>query len=77
MPHVESETKASTYANKFSGRYEHRAIKGGVGHNLPQEAPQAFAKAIVEVDGFLIDAGPFLTCCSGATSTVTAIGAGA
>jgi pimeloyl-ACP methyl ester carboxylesterase len=43
---------ASAYAKKFSGKYAHRVIKGGVGHNLPQEAPQAFAKAIVEVDGY-------------------------
>ncbi len=42
----------SSYARKFSGRYEHRTIKGGVGHNLPQEAPQAFAKAVIDVDGF-------------------------
>jgi pimeloyl-ACP methyl ester carboxylesterase len=41
---------ASAYARKFSGRYEHRVITGGVGHNLPQEAPQAFAQAIVDVD---------------------------
>jgi pimeloyl-ACP methyl ester carboxylesterase len=41
-----------SYANKFSGRYAHRIIKGGVGHNLPQEAPQAFAEAVVEVDGY-------------------------
>jgi pimeloyl-ACP methyl ester carboxylesterase len=47
-PHADG----SAYANKFSGRYEHRVIKGGVGHNLPQEAPQAFAQAIVDVDGF-------------------------
>ena len=40
------------YAKKFSGSYEHRLIKGGVGHNLPQEAPHAFAQAIVDVDGF-------------------------
>src|SRR6266581_3962261 len=46
-PHPE----ASAYAKKFSGRYEHRLIEGGVGHNLPQEAPQAFAQAIVDVDG--------------------------
>ena len=39
----------SAYANKFSGRYEHRLIRGGIGHNLPQEAPQAFAQAIVDV----------------------------
>jgi len=38
-----------TYANKFSGRYGHRTITGGIGHNLPQEAPEAFAKAIVDV----------------------------
>jgi pimeloyl-ACP methyl ester carboxylesterase len=40
------------YAKKFSGKYAHRLIKGGVGHNLPQEAPQAFAKAVVDVDRF-------------------------
>jgi hypothetical protein len=40
------------YAKKFSGRYEHRTIEGGVGHNLPQEAPQAFAKAVIDVDSF-------------------------
>jgi pimeloyl-ACP methyl ester carboxylesterase len=34
------------YANKFSGPYSHRTITGGVGHNLPQEAPEAFADAI-------------------------------
>jgi pimeloyl-ACP methyl ester carboxylesterase len=38
----------SSYAKKFSGKYEHRTINGGVGHNLPQEAPQAFAEAIVD-----------------------------
>ena len=43
---------ASAYASKFSGRYEHRVIRGGVGHNLPQEAPEAFAKAIVDVGGY-------------------------
>jgi pimeloyl-ACP methyl ester carboxylesterase len=43
---------ASSYAKKFSGRYEHKVIEGGVGHNLPQEAPQAFAEAVVEVDGY-------------------------
>jgi len=41
----------SVYANKFSGRYEHRLIKGGVGHNLPQEAPKAFAQAVVDIVG--------------------------
>lgn len=48
MPHPDP----SAYAKKFSGKYAHRTINGGVGHNLPQEAPQAFAKAIVEVDGY-------------------------
>jgi pimeloyl-ACP methyl ester carboxylesterase len=47
-PHPE----ASSYANKFSGKYAHRIIEGGVGHNLPQEAPRAFAEAAVEVDGY-------------------------
>ncbi|WOH68926.1 alpha/beta hydrolase [Bradyrhizobium sp. BWA-3-5] len=37
------------YARKFSGKYVHRLITGGIGHNLPQEAPQAFADAIIEV----------------------------
>jgi hypothetical protein len=36
----------------FSGKYAHRLVKGGVGHNLPQEAPQAFAQAVFDVDGF-------------------------
>ncbi|HEY0683318.1 MAG TPA: alpha/beta hydrolase [Steroidobacter sp.] len=40
----------AAYAKKFSGKYEHRNITGGVGHNLPQEAPQAFAKAIIDAD---------------------------
>jgi pimeloyl-ACP methyl ester carboxylesterase len=44
-PHPEP----AAYAKKFVGKYEHRAIKGGVGHNLPQEAPQAFAEAITNV----------------------------
>jgi pimeloyl-ACP methyl ester carboxylesterase len=39
------------YASKFSGRYEHRLITGGIGHNLPQEAPQAFARAVVDLAG--------------------------
>lgn len=47
-PHAE----ASTYRQKFSGPYAHRLITGGVGHNLPQEAPDAFADAIVDVDKF-------------------------
>jgi pimeloyl-ACP methyl ester carboxylesterase len=40
----------SAYAQKFSGKYEHRTINGGIGHNLPQEAPQAFAKAVIDAD---------------------------
>ena len=44
-PHLDP----SSYAKRFSGKYEHRTIDGGVGHNLPQEAPQAFAEAIVDV----------------------------
>ncbi len=40
----------SAYAAKFTGKYSHRVIGGGVGHNLPQEAPQAFADAIIAVD---------------------------
>jgi len=39
----------SAYAKKFSGKYVHRTIKGGIGHNLPQEAPQAFAEAVIEI----------------------------
>jgi pimeloyl-ACP methyl ester carboxylesterase len=42
----------SAYAKKFSGKYSHRLIEGGIGHNLPQEAPQAFAQAVVDVDGY-------------------------
>ncbi|OAJ54122.1 alpha/beta hydrolase [Paraburkholderia ginsengiterrae] len=41
---------ASAYASKFTGKYEHRNITGGIGHNLPQEAPQAFAQAVLDVD---------------------------
>jgi pimeloyl-ACP methyl ester carboxylesterase len=44
-PHVDP----SLYAKKFTGKYAHRTINGGIGHNLPQEAPQAFAQAIVDV----------------------------
>ena len=40
---------ASSYAKKFSGRYSHRIVNGGVGHNLPQEAPRAFAEAVVDI----------------------------
>ena len=41
----------AAYAKKFVGKYEHRNIPGGIGHNLPQEAPQAFAQAVVDVAG--------------------------
>ncbi|MDM0117461.1 alpha/beta hydrolase [Variovorax sp. J22R133] len=44
-PHPEP----SAYAKKFSGPYEHRLISGGIGHNLPQEAPEAFAAAVIDV----------------------------
>ena len=42
----------SSYAKKFSGKYAQRTIAGGIGHNLPQEAPQAFAQAIIDVDAY-------------------------
>ncbi|MBO9711202.1 MAG: alpha/beta hydrolase, partial [Caulobacter sp.] len=47
-PHPEP----AAYAGKFTGRYAHRTIAGGIGHNLPQEAPRAFAEAILEVAGY-------------------------
>ena len=43
---------ASAYAKKFSGKYTHRLLTGGIGHNLPQEAPQAFAQAVIDVDRY-------------------------
>jgi pimeloyl-ACP methyl ester carboxylesterase len=43
---------AAAYRKMFSGKYEHRIVTGGVGHNLPQEAPQAFAQAVVDVGKF-------------------------
>ena len=48
-PHANDDTG---YRKKFAGKYAFRIITGGIGHNLPQEAPQAFAKAVIEVDGF-------------------------
>lgn len=45
-PHPEP----AAYAKRFTGKYKHELITGGVGHNLPQEAPRAFANAVVEVD---------------------------
>ena len=54
-PHPEP----AAYAKMFSGKYSHRTIKGGIGHNLPQEAPRAFAEAIIDVvAGKLIGVGP-------------------
>jgi pimeloyl-ACP methyl ester carboxylesterase len=47
-PHADG----SAYANKFPGKYAHRIIPGGVGHNLPQEAPKAFAQAVLDVDRY-------------------------
>jgi pimeloyl-ACP methyl ester carboxylesterase len=41
---------STAYRNKFSGKYDYRLITGGVGHNIPQEAPQAFAQAVIDVD---------------------------
>ena len=43
---------SAAYAGMFSGKYQHRDLTGGVGHNLPQEAPKAFAEAVIEVDRF-------------------------
>jgi pimeloyl-ACP methyl ester carboxylesterase len=47
-PHPEP----ASYASKFAGKYQHRTLKGGIGHNLPQEAPEAFAKAVIDVNGY-------------------------
>jgi pimeloyl-ACP methyl ester carboxylesterase len=47
-PHPEP----SSYAKKFAGKYAHRTVSGGIGHNLPQEAPQAFAAAVIDADGY-------------------------
>jgi pimeloyl-ACP methyl ester carboxylesterase len=44
-----SHPEPSTYAKKFARKYTHRLIKGGIGHNLPQEAPRAFAQAVIDV----------------------------
>ncbi|MEH2561341.1 alpha/beta hydrolase [Bradyrhizobium sp. AZCC 2289] len=47
-PHPEP----ASYAKQFTGKYAHRLISGGIGHNLPQEAPQAFAQAVIDVAGY-------------------------
>ena len=39
----------ASYARRFTGKYQHRDLAGGIGHNLPQESPRAFAQAILEV----------------------------
>jgi pimeloyl-ACP methyl ester carboxylesterase len=44
-PHLDP----SAYAKKFSGKYQHRLVTGGIGHNLPQEAPEAFSQAVIDV----------------------------
>ncbi|MFL5333737.1 MAG: alpha/beta hydrolase, partial [Geminicoccaceae bacterium] len=46
-PHLD----AKSYAGKFSGKYAHRLTRGGIGHNLPRQAPRAFANAVVDVGG--------------------------
>jgi pimeloyl-ACP methyl ester carboxylesterase len=45
-PHPDTKS----YTKKFSGKYQHRVITGGIGHNLPQEAPKAFAQAVIDAD---------------------------
>jgi hypothetical protein len=45
-PHADGDA----YRKMFSGRYAHRIIRGGIGHNLPQEAPRDFAQAVLDVD---------------------------
>jgi pimeloyl-ACP methyl ester carboxylesterase len=47
-PHPEP----AAYVKMFSGKYAHRTIAGGIGHNLPQEAPQAFAQAVIDIAGY-------------------------
>ena len=42
----------ASYAKQFAGKYEHRLVKGGIGHNLPQEAPREFAQAVIDVDAY-------------------------
>ena len=44
-PHLEP----AAYAKRFSGKYSHRTLSGGIGHNLPQEAPKVFAQAVIDV----------------------------
>jgi pimeloyl-ACP methyl ester carboxylesterase len=46
-PHLDP----AAYARRFTGRYTHRVVTGGIGHNLPEEAPWAFADAVIEIAG--------------------------
>lgn len=48
----EAHPDPAAYRKKFGGKYAHRTINGGIGHNLPQEAPKAFAGAVIEVAGY-------------------------
>jgi pimeloyl-ACP methyl ester carboxylesterase len=48
-PHYPDDT---LYRKKYTGKYAYRVVAGGIGHNLPQEAPQAFAQAVIEVDAY-------------------------
>ena len=52
MPTVRHIRIRPSYAKKFAGKYAHRLLTGGIGHNLPQEAPQAFARAVIDVDAW-------------------------
>ena len=51
MPTVHR-TEPAAYAKEFAGKYAHWLVSGGIGHNLPQEAPQAFAQAVIDVDRY-------------------------
>jgi hypothetical protein len=42
----------AAYRQKFTGKYANRIISGAISHNLPQGAPQAFAQAVIDVDGY-------------------------
>lgn len=48
QPSARSSISRPAYAKRFTGKYECRLISGGIGHNLPQEAPAAFAKAVID-----------------------------
>lgn len=45
---------SSAYAKKYTGKYKHKVITGGIGHNLPKKPPEAFAAAILEVDSWAV-----------------------